>query len=255
MPPGSVSIPGVTVYSRCSPARAVRRHRLDHPQREDPEPSLVHACRRGGERAAQQPQRLHEPRGEARGDHAERHQRRVLELRDHQVLERVREEHPGVVPLELVRRPLEMHEGVVGKVSEHAREQTRRGRGAGMATPDDHDVDPQRLARELELGDALVPAPGEDVLQQRDEQWVPRGVDPHTPGPPPAQPLRLRRRARDPHHRQARSAAHAAAGSGRRSSGLGERSPGLMRVHRQQPGVSCVRSRRPRSFVRGARAR
>jgi hypothetical protein len=186
-------------------ARAsVHGHGLDHPQREDAEPPLMGARRRRGQLAAERLQRLHESRGDPRRDHAEGDVGGVLDLRDHQVLQRVREEHPGVVALELVRRPLEVHQRVLGELPDHAREQVRRGRRPGTATPDDHDVDAQRLAGELELREELVPALREHARKQDDDERMPRRVDPDALGSPPWLCLLLRRLPGDPCHRRQR---------------------------------------------------
>lgn len=140
-------------------ARAsVHGHGFDHPDRKDEEPPAVRAHRRHGQLAGEGSQCLYESWGQARRDHAEGNIGRVLDLCDHEVLERVGEEHSGIVALELVGRPLEMHEGVLSQLTNHALEELRRRRRSRAATPDDDDVDPQRLAGELQLREELVPA-------------------------------------------------------------------------------------------------
>jgi hypothetical protein len=66
---------------------------------------------------------------------------------------------------------------VLSKLAHDAREQARRGRSPGAATPNDHHIDAQRLAGELELRETLVPSPRKHVLQQHDDHGMPRGVD------------------------------------------------------------------------------
>ncbi|WP_437279477.1 hypothetical protein WME90_02675 [Sorangium sp. So ce375] len=183
---------------------SVGGHRLHHPQREDTEPPLVRARPGRCERAAERHQRLGEARGQAGREHAEGDRGGSFDLGDHEVLERVREEHARVVALELVGRPLEVHERVLGQLAHHAREQARPGWGSATAATEDDDVDAERLAGQLELRDALVPALGEHVLQERDEHRVPGGVDANTPLSLRGSNLARRRRAVALRHQEQR---------------------------------------------------
>ncbi|WP_231864970.1 hypothetical protein [Sorangium cellulosum] len=120
---------------------SVRRHRLHHPQRKDAEPILVRARSRGRERAVERPERLDEARGQAGREHAKGDGGGVLNLCNDEVLQRVSEEHPGVVAFEPVGRPLEVHEGVLGQPAHDAGEKARPGRGAAPPAPKDDEVD------------------------------------------------------------------------------------------------------------------
>ena len=166
------------LFPRCGP----REGGLHHAKREALHAPFVYARhRRLGEDAAEHRELPPKARRERRRHHPQRERVGLGELVQREVLVGVGEELRRVDALELIGGALEVHEVVRAQVVEQAA-QVRRSPALLRDASDDHHVDAPRLAGQRVLGQHIKQIPREQLLQQQDQQRVPRRAQVHRLG-------------------------------------------------------------------------